>query len=96
FFLGCGGASAGSMESLCQLRDLKRATGLQALVNRPRITTGLSDQTGNANPFQLHCTARKTAPCSSGAAMTLPRGNLSTPVQADAAVQFAAVRSSSA
>jgi hypothetical protein len=44
------------MEGLRQLRDLKWAASLQALVDRPRITTGGSDQLWFAQVYQLHGT----------------------------------------
>ena len=51
--VGLGGVPTRAMKGLCQLGDLKRATGLQALVDRPWIAAGRRDQFCFAQVFHV-------------------------------------------
>ncbi len=66
------GVPARAMEGFRKTRDLRRIAGLQALIDRPRISAGLGDQIGNVKPFQLHRSARQLAADSPTTATTLP------------------------
>src|SRR5271166_3736202 len=51
---GFGGAPARGMKRLRQIRNLGRATALQARIDRPGITPGLADQGRDAYVSKLH------------------------------------------
>lgn len=55
--VGLRSATAGFAESLRQIGDLQRLTGLQASVDRPGVATGLSDQRVNVYVGQAHSAA---------------------------------------
>lgn len=57
---GLGGASARLEKRLRQLSNLKRATGLQALIDRPRVATRFGDQRRDADVAQLHGVVRSS------------------------------------
>src|ERR1700678_3601441 len=58
---GLGSAPTRIVERLRQIGNLGRATSLQALIDRPRVTAGFRDQRRNAYVAELHRTAHRFA-----------------------------------